>query len=283
MRKQTSRSLGVLYAFIAFSFPATGFSNPMSGATEPYSVGYVAYNVPLKYFVPVSLKNATQLLSAGNLSAAKPVFEQEVNRNPKDFAAVVGFLQSCPEDWPDLLPKYEASAKADPSAANEFRLGVLKYYFGFSGSIRTQEKWSAGNQAGPALRLAYDLSHDPVVGFVCCDSCCDLNEDPMLIAEDMLQRVGGPVCRQEYATAQSKSWAGPLPEVPKLDSKTLFITSRVVGFLYSFHGVQAAAIAGGSSPPTYEPLTVQQQAATGFLLRWRDELKAASGLSYSAI
>ncbi len=250
-----------------------------------YFPGYISYQVPLSLFAPARMAPACAMLQRGELDKAEHVFALETHQHPEDLAAYVGFLQAAQGHRDAYLSQYQQDVRAEDSAANEFKLGMLAYYIRAEQASGTnQGKTLDGRDlaqiALKGLSRAYQLSHDPVAGFAYEDVLSYYGGgDGLRTWEDMMRRLGGLQIYRTYSYAKTHNWNGPQPSIPQLDGKDLTIFRYIVGSINFAFGEQVGITGSKSINGTthiyvksWSPVSAEHQAAMNYLGPWRQRL-----------
>lgn len=272
---------------LAFGAPTSAQTGQILDNT--YYPGYVAYALPLAWLVQPDLRPACAALQRNDLETAEKAFRSGIARHPEDLAAYVGLLQAMRGVRDTYLTDYQQDVKAEDTAANEFKLGVLAWYmFGERmPDYRPQaqkEKRRLAKVSRDALERAYDLSHAPVVGFTLADA--EVLGGPrasVVIYEDMLKRMGGTRVYNAYISATRNGWRARQPPVPNMAPPDLLIFRRIITGLKSVNSgrgaVEVRHVVNGKETVTLreEPYSSVQQRAMAYLSTWAERIKEAAG------
>lgn len=228
-----------------------------------YSRGYVLYpNFPISLFVPKYLQSACESLKNDDIESAKNLFSKEMKKNPDDFGAIIGFLQTQQDQWEKLLPQYEQEATLNPTASNEFKVGVLAYYileknlYRYEGMVMKRDPknphhfYSFGTI--PSKQLIAERKQITDIARHGLKQFWEHTQNPILILlispypvfnhyngmfEGIIKSVGGTREYQAYINAKNKDWVAhqpPMGEYSRLDLTLLHFVADGYFSFYSY-------------------------------------------------
>ena len=283
-----------LIALFLCSFVPMAHAQVEKPTDNVYFPGYVMEAVhPLASFVPEALHPACAALMQGDLSAAESAFQVYTASHPDDLTPWIGYLQATQGKRSSLLASYQKQAISKPTAANEFKLGVLAFYlFGERYTDGTKQgaarKTMLARLAQESLTEAYHLSHNPAVGFVLQASYDYTSHfvkqtgNRLALSEDMIKSVGGEKVYSSYLQAKAHGWSGLPPSLPPLSRDKLVILRYIVGDRWAansaIRSIVDTTFTNGKLQNTERviPNAPAMMNASDYFGRWRQQLIAAT-------
>ena len=230
----------------------------------------------LSDFASLKLTEACDLLMKDAPNEAAPLFQQELEHNPNDLAAFVGFAQSRPDLWIDRIASLEKSGTHD--SISQFKLGLLLFYqWKTESSYQRQNNIRKLDTAKMLLTQAWANRKDPVIGMALVETTHvpfpdDVKANSLL--KEMLKQLAGPNAFQAYKNAQSSGWQEPPPPVKTVALANRRLLHGVLSDLWSRAGSQIVyqAASDKKTQVLWKPLPINKQMEENYLNTWRTAL-----------
>lgn len=270
-------------------FPYASRAQQKGMADNVYIPGQVHWNIPLNLFADTDLQQACADLTAKRMGPAAHAFSAALDKSPENLSAVIGLIQAAPERRNALRQAARKHIEKGGAAADYLAAGLIDFYeWGrlWPGPIFTGRevpgRSALRSSARAYLRKAYDLSHDPVAGFVLYAACDELGGLAPL--EDIAERAGGPEFANQYRRAKALSWKMPVPGVPNIPTKRLRVLERALYYIMGPYpapcaGQRVRTVNGKTTIESYIQMpTPEHNRAAYFLTNWVNKIRTALGI-----